>query len=148
MTPSRLTHRLTPSFLFFFACPSCTPVPPNTPAPLNWHPHLDQPIQQLEDLLASTDQQQPMNYTSANLAFLLDAKLYLLFDRYLSTADPSRRPALLADQRRWLTRRAHLAADARAQYQGGTLAPLAAHQAFIAATKSRITELQHRIPSP
>jgi hypothetical protein len=45
-----------------------------------WQPELDQPIEQLEDILAQLEQQQPMNYTISNIGFLYDVKLYIQFE--------------------------------------------------------------------
>ena len=112
---------------------------------LDWHPRLDQPIQQLEEVLAATEQQQPRNYTSANLAFLLDAKLYLLFEGYINSLPQEARPALLEEQRRWLEQRKLATDEAYDEYQGGTLASFAGNRAFIEATKERITALERRL---
>jgi uncharacterized protein YecT (DUF1311 family) len=113
--------------------------------PLDWHPRLDQPIQQLEEVLAATEQQQPMNYTGANLAFVLDAKLYLVFERYLNSLPDEARRAVLDEQRRWLRQRKSATDEAYAEYEGGTLASFAGSQAFIKLTKQRITALEQQL---
>jgi uncharacterized protein YecT (DUF1311 family) len=123
-------------------CISCTRTPDATLATLNWHPTLDQPAQELEENLAAEQQQQPMNYTSLNLGFLLDAKLYILFDQYLSSLPPDKRASAIDRQRRWLAQRASATTKAYAEYVGGTLASFAANESFIEITKARIVELQ------
>jgi uncharacterized protein YecT (DUF1311 family) len=127
------------------ACASCASKPPQNLESLDWHPQLDQPIRQLEEVLAATQQQQPRNYTSANLAFALDAKLYFLFTRYIATAPEGKRSAELDEQRQWLEQRKRATADAYAEYQGGTFASFAGNTAFIEVTKRRIAEIEQRL---
>jgi uncharacterized protein YecT (DUF1311 family) len=110
-----------------------------------WTPSVDQPIRQLEEVLASLEQQQPMNYTSANLAFLYDAKLYLLFQDYLAVLPESERASQIAEQKQWLAKRKELVQDAYAKYEGGTLAPFSASQASINLTKKRIDEIEAKM---
>ena len=126
-------------------CASRTSTPPATGRKLDWHPKLDQPIQQLEDVLVATEQQQPRNYTSANLGFVLDAKLYLLFDRYIDSVPAADRPTMFAEQRQWLEKRKLATAEAYAEYEGGTFASFAGSRVFIDATKARISEIERRL---
>jgi uncharacterized protein YecT (DUF1311 family) len=126
-------------------CTACSPKPVAQQTPLNWHPQLDQPIRQLEELLATIEQQQPMNYTSANLGFALDAKLYLLFERYLRSVSIEARPAMLEEQRNWLDQRKQATNEAYAEYEGGTFASFAGNKAFIDATRARIAVLGQRL---
>lgn len=114
---------------------------------LDWHPELDQPIEQLEEVLAAQQQQQPMNYTSANLGFVLDAKLYLLFERYLASIRAKERPVALDEQRRWLDERRRATHEAYMEYEGGTLASLVGNRAFIEATRERVADLEQRLGS-
>lgn len=114
---------------------------------LDWHPTLDQPIQQLEEVLAATDQQQPKNYTSSNLAFALDAKLYLVFFHYFATVSEASQPEVLREQRRWLAQRQQIADAAHAEFSGGTLASFAGNRAFIIETQDRINEIERRLGS-
>ncbi len=123
-----------------------TPVAaPVTTAPLNWHPTLDQPIQQLQEVFAANDQQQPMNYTSSNIAFVMDAKLYLLFEQYIAALPEGKRAADIEEQRRWLQQRKVATSQVYDEYAGGTLASLVGNQAFIKATESRIATIEQRM---
>jgi uncharacterized protein YecT (DUF1311 family) len=112
---------------------------------LDWHPRLDQPIQQLEEVLAATEQQQPRNYTSANLGFVLDAKLYLLFDRYIRSVPAADRSPIVEEQRQWLEKRRRATDEAYAEYEGGTFASFAGNRAFIEITKARVSEIEQRL---
>jgi uncharacterized protein YecT (DUF1311 family) len=109
---------------------------------LGWQPQLDQPIQQLEETLAATSQQQPMNYAAANLSFVYDAKLYLAFERHLATVPANRRNACMEEQRRWMEARRRRTDEAYSEYKGGTLASLSGSQAFIEMTKRRIKDIE------
>jgi uncharacterized protein YecT (DUF1311 family) len=124
----------------------CSSLPPSaTPRTLDWHPDLDQPIRQLHEVLDATEQQQPRNYTAANLAFVLDAKLYLLFQQYLQGIPGDRRNPATEEQRTWLSIRAAETDRAYSEYQGGTLASFSGSEAFIKVTQDRITELSRRM---
>lgn len=115
-------------------------------AELEWRPDIDQPIGQLQAMLDATEQQQPRNYTSSNLAFALDAKLYILFHRYLETLDADARHDAIGEQGRWLDQRKSVTSAAYSKYQGGTLASYAGNMAFIDATVRRIAEVESSIP--
>ena len=130
---------------FAAGCASRVTPPPAATGKLDWHPELDQPIRQLEEVLAESEQQQPLNYTSSNLAFVLDAKLYLLFDRYVASAPAAERPGIFDEQRQWLEKRKGAADEAHAEYKGGTFASFAGNRAFIDATKARINEIERRL---
>jgi len=127
------------------ACASCASNPPATASKLDWHPQLDQPIRQLEEILAATEQQQPRNYTSSNLGFVLDAKLYLLFDRYVASVPEADRPEIVNEQRHWLEARNRATDVGYAEYEGGTLASFAGNRAFIDMTKARISDIESRL---
>jgi uncharacterized protein YecT (DUF1311 family) len=114
------------------------------PEPLSWRPTLDQPIRQLEEVQAGTEQQQPMNYARANVGFALDAKLYLLFQDVVSQVDAHEQVPLIEEQRRWLKERAHARDQTYTEFEGGTLASFAGSGAFIEAAKARIAELERR----
>jgi len=110
-----------------------------------WQPHIDQPIQQLEETLAALEQQQAMNYTISNVAFLYDAKLYILFHGFVGRLPEAARTSELAEQGRWLTKRKNWIATAYAKYEGGTLASYSAGQASIDATKRRIAQIEKKM---
>lgn len=107
-----------------------------------WNPYIDQPIRQLEELLETLEQQQPMNYTTSNICILYDAKLYILFDHYLETLDPEAREAALEEQILWMEARADSVSRAGDEYAGGSLRPLVAGMEFIEVTKNRIAALE------
>jgi len=88
-----------------------------------------------------------MNYTSANLAFVLDAKLYLLFERYIGSLPADQRALAMDEQRLWLQQRIQAVDKAYAPYEGGTFASYAANEAFIDFTKQRIAVLERRLGS-
>ena|ERR1700722_9035058 len=127
---------------------SCTHTSDATLATLDWHPNLDQPAQELEEDLANAQQQQLLNYRSSNLAFLLDAKLYILFDRYLTSLPLDKRTSAVGQQRTWLDQREQARAKAYAEYEGGPLAPFAGNESFIEFTRTRIAELQTPLGVP
>jgi uncharacterized protein YecT (DUF1311 family) len=110
-----------------------------------WSPDINQPIQQLEETLATLEQQQPRNYTISNVAFLYDAKLYILFNEFVGRRPSVMRAGEVAEQRQWLIRRKELIDAAYAVYEGGTLASFNAGQAAIDATKERIVVIEQKI---
>ena len=110
-----------------------------------WKPNIDQPIRQLEETLEKLHQQQPMNYTISNLAFLYDTKLYILFHEFVARLTEAAIVEEVAAQRQWLARRKTLVDAAYSQYEGGTLASYTAGRASIKATKKRIAEIEKKI---
>jgi uncharacterized protein YecT (DUF1311 family) len=132
----------------FAGCSSSTPKPVTNLRSLDWHPDLDQPIRQLREVLDAAQQQQPRNYSAANLAFVLDAKLYLLFQRYVQGLPPDQRDPAVEDQRLWLKTRVAATDQAYSEYEGGTLASYSGSEAFINATQDRIDELNRRLTVP
>jgi len=133
--------------IFALLLAGCTDTaPPRSIAELDWHPETDQPIRQLQELLETTEQQQPRNYTSANLAFALDAKLYILYCQYLETLDLTERSAAIDEQGSWLHQRRTATSSAYSEYEGGTLASNVGNMAFIDATRQRILEIESRMP--
>ena len=110
-----------------------------------WKPNIDQPISQLEEILGKLEQQQSINYTISNVAFLYDAKLYILFHDFISALPESARAPQTAEQREWLKQRKMQVHEAYSQYDGGTLASYTAGQASITATKKRIAEIDSRM---
>ena len=83
-----------------------------------------------------------MNYTSANLGFLLDAKLYLLFERSVATMRAAERARAMDEQRLWLAERKRATHVAYAEYDGGTLASLVGNRKYIELTRERIAVLE------
>lgn len=111
----------------------------------HWTPNVDQPIGQLEETLAKLEQQQPMNYTISNVAFLYDAKLYILFHDFLEYLPESERASQIAEQRRWLEQRKTQVNEAYMEYEGGTFAPYSAGETSVSATMKRIAEIEGRL---
>lgn len=112
---------------------------------LEWRVEIDQPTQQLEETLAKLEQQQPRNYTISNIAFLYDAKLYILFHEFTGKLSESARADEVKKQRQWLAHRKALVDKADAEYEGGTYASYNCGKASIAATKQRIAEIEQQL---
>ena len=110
-----------------------------------WSPELDQPIQQLEEVLSQTKQQQPANYTIANISFLYDAKLFFLFQKYIQALSSEKRQAAIQEQQDWLNQRKSLIAKETKEYEGGSIAPYIAGEVKIKATKARILDLEQKL---
>ena len=110
-----------------------------------WQPEINQPIRQLEEQLAKLEQQQPMNYTISNIAFLYDAKLYIQFRKLLDTVSDVQQKELIKEQEKWLLKRKEETAKAYEKYKGGTLAPYNSAQMFIDITKKRIQEIEKQL---
>lgn len=108
---------------------------------LDWEIKLDQPIRQLEEFMGETTQQQHYNFTSANMAFVYDAKLYILFHDLLRSAGPAERAELLDSQRLFLREREIRVDAVYDTYNGGTGGSLAGNLEFIDLTRQRIEEL-------
>ena len=121
---------------------SCVKTRPNKFAQQDWQPNLDQSISQLEEILATLEQQQPKNYTIANLSSLYDAKLYLLFQNHLASLSDKVRAGEVERQRQWLEQRKKVVDAAYEEYEGGTLASFNAGQASIKMTKERIKKIE------
>ena len=103
---------------------------------------LAQPIRQLEELLAETQQQQPMNYTSANVAFLKDS---LVRERALEAMERlprSERMAFVEAQLAWRAERLTAVRAAAAVYEGGSLASYAGNAESIRWSEERLEALE------
>ena len=124
------------------SCKRTQPVDPS--ASLEWEPNVDQPIRQLEKVLSELEQQQPRNETISSIAFLYDAKLYVLFHDFVAALPEEERVKEIEEQRRWLQERKRRIDAACAEYEGGTLASFTAGQASIDATKARIRAIEER----
>jgi len=130
--------------LLLAGCTSPQPVQTTPPFP-EWEINLDQPIGQLEKTLSTLEQQQSMNYTISNLAFLYDAKLRILFDDFLVSLPESARTSQIDEQRTWLNQRKVQILQAYSKYGGGTMASYNAAQVSIDITKERIITIQERM---
>jgi hypothetical protein len=113
-----------------------------------WRPNVEQPIRQLEGVLASLEQQQPRNYTITNIAFLYDALLYIELNERERLLSDTARGEFRSQQDRWRERRDELVRGAAKEYEGGSLAPHVAAEMSIKLTKERLAELQRVQPSP
>jgi hypothetical protein len=105
-------------------------------------PNIEQPIRQLEGVLASLEQQQPRNYTITNISFLYDALLYIELNERERLLSGSALEEERERQRRWAARRAEVVQAAAKEYEGGSLAPFVAAEAAIKLTKERLAELR------
>ncbi|KAA0876188.1 hypothetical protein [Nitrincola tapanii] len=112
---------------------------------LQWTPTYDQPIRQLEALLASQTDLQERNQTISNLAYLHDAQLYMAFHEWLDYLHESARPREVEQQNRWLDQRQDAITAAFKRYEGDPQAPYQAAEAFIRMTKERQVELVQRL---
>lgn len=112
------------------------------PKEMFWNPDFDQPIQQLEQILSELKQQQPMNYTIANISFLYDAKLLILFHKYLEKLPVSKRPAEVKIQNEWIDERWRAIQKESAEYEGGTMGSFATGELKIELTKRRIRAIE------
>jgi uncharacterized protein YecT (DUF1311 family) len=111
--------------------------------PEAWEPFLEQPYQQLEEMLEHEMPQQTMNYTSANMGFILDADLYILYLKIFHSLSPDQAEVFKLEQERWLKERNEFCTSS-VESHGGTLAPLEYGLAFIQRTNERIEQLKHR----
>lgn len=110
-----------------------------------WVPRVQQPIDQLESLIETLEQQQPMNFTASNISFLYDAMLYIVFNRVISRLSGPGREDLVDEQLRWLAERETQVNAVYDQFGQGTLAPLVASEVFQNLTRTRIGELEARL---
>ena len=113
--------------------------------PLEWQPSLEGSIVQSEAALQSAMKQQEMNLAASNLAAVLDAKMYFVFERYVASLAATSRAAAIEEQRQFRERRRKDADAAAKEYAGGSMAPLVGSQEFVEATKRRIAELEKRM---
>ena len=124
---------------------SCAQEPGASISSLDWHPRLDQPIHQLGDMLTDPAQLQDTGDTSANLGLVLDAKLYLVFERYLAALPAERRAAAIGEQREWLLERRQARNQAFADYSQGAYAAFAGNRTFNEMTERRVAELERQM---
>ncbi|GAA0700482.1 hypothetical protein GCM10009104_31850 [Marinobacterium maritimum] len=111
-------------------------------ADLNWEPKLDQPIAQLEAQMALEETQLAKNHTLSSIAYLWDARLYLLFQDTLDYLPEQAQRHEVELQNRWLDQRAEAMTRAFLNDKDGEVARFAAGQAFIEETQKRIKELE------
>ena len=111
---------------------------------LDWFPSLEQPLTQLEEVYASEASVTERNRTLSSLAYLYDARLFVLFQDMLDFLHPDARAHELAEQNAWLDQRERLATQAFLSVEDADAARLAAGQAFIDATQARIDEIEAR----
>ncbi|MBV0933634.1 lysozyme inhibitor LprI family protein [Marinobacterium weihaiense] len=111
-------------------------------ADLNWEPKLDQPIAQLEAQMQLEESQMAKNHTLSSIAYLWDARLYLLFQDTLDYLPEQAQRHEVELQNRWLDQRAEAMTRAFLNDKDGEVARFAAGQAFIDETRKRIEELE------
>jgi uncharacterized protein YecT (DUF1311 family) len=126
-----LTHQLT----------QVLPKPLSEVLPEDWRPFLEQPYQQLEEVLEDASEQQQMNYTSANMGFIKDAELFILYLQRYHSLPSEEASAFRSEQQAWLRERL-VFCDEVLQSNGGSLASLEYSMAFIQRTIARIDELR------
>jgi len=107
---------------------------------LDWNPDagLDQVVDQLEEILENLMQQQPMNYTSANIASVRDAQLFILFVKYFEGLPPEQRISAIKEQEAWLEQRFKSARLSASEYEGGTMYGLIYSGEYASVTSERI----------
>ncbi len=111
---------------------------------LDWFPSLKQPLDQLEGVYANEESAAVRNETLSSIAYLYDARLFVLFQDMLDFLHPDARIRELQEQNAWLDRREMLATQAFLQFDDEVEARHAAGQAFIDATRKRIAEIEAR----
>lgn len=111
---------------------------------LNWFPSLDKPLNQLQQDYAGLEDPARRNTTLSNIAYLYDAKLFVLFQDMLDYLNPKAQTRELKEQNDWLNKRKSLATAAFLKYEDPQQARLAAAQAFVDATKARIKVIDKR----
>lgn len=112
--------------------------------PENWQPYISQAFKYLEAELDNAMAQQHMNRISADMGFILDAELFVLYVRLFERTAPDSQEALKKEQSKWLLKRSEHA-EKSVESHGGSLAPLEYNLAYIDKTKERIAELQSRL---
>lgn len=113
--------------------------------PEAWEVLLDQPYEQLDEILKAATQQQTMNYTSANMGFVKDAELYVLYVTIFHSLPSDRAETFKREQEHWLRQR-KVYCESSVESHRGTLASLEYSMAFIQRTTERIAELTSREP--
>jgi uncharacterized protein YecT (DUF1311 family) len=109
--------------------------------PEDWKPYLEQPYNLFEEYLNKAEAQQEMNRISADMGFILDANLYILYLRIFYSLPTDQADNFKKEQENWLKKR-HKQCEDSVESHGGTLAPLEYGLAFIKFTQIRITELE------
>ena len=120
-----------------------SPKPTPDISSLNWNLDVDQPIRQLEETLETLEQQQPRNYTIANISFLYEVKLYLVFDAYLDSLPVDKRSQAIQEQEEWMDLHRRKVDEAYAEFDGGTYAGMNAGEVSIDILKERIGVIQN-----
>lgn len=111
---------------------------------LDWFPSLEQPLAQLEGLYAEEQSLAERNRTLSSVAYLYDARLFVLFQDMLDYLPDQARTHELEEQNAWLDQRERLATQAFLSVEDADAARLAAGQAFVQATRERIEEIEAR----
>ena len=110
--------------------------------PNDWEPFLSQSRRQLEEVLEELEQQQPMNYTVANIGFIVDAELFFRYIKIVGRMSASDAKIIKEEQKKWLSKRKkHCESEAKV-YEGGTIAPFIYGQEFIKFTLCRMESLK------
>ena len=111
-----------------------------------WNPQLDWIIAEAERDQLGLMQQQHMNAAASKVYWLLDAKLYILFHRYLEHLPATERLRAREEQQRWLIIRKQQAVAAADELfdREGTGWPLEHAQTAIKITKNRIQKIEAR----
>jgi len=112
--------------------------------PGNWNPSLDAAIERLEAVLKDATGQQPMNYLSAEIAELKDAKLFVIYVRLMDHLDNKGRRELSNEQAEWLKAREKHSEES-VDSVGGSAAPLEYNTAEAEFTDKRIKILTKRL---
>ncbi|KEA62631.1 hypothetical protein ADIMK_3103 [Marinobacterium lacunae] len=109
---------------------------------LDWFPSLDEPLEQLQATYASDTSPAVRSQTLSSIAYIYDAQLFVLFQDMLDFLPSDARITELKEQNAWLDQRQKLITQAFLREQDKSAARMAASQAFIKATRSRIDEIE------
>jgi hypothetical protein len=108
----------------------------------DWEPYLEPTINHLiEDMDAGRIGQQGLNWRSAQISELLDAKLYALTLKAISKASLAERRTLVREHFEWDEYRRKASHEASLEMEGGTGAPLLYHATYNDITEVRIATL-------
>ena len=111
---------------------------------LDWFPNLTNPIDQLQKTLDSKPDAATRDLTASNLAYLYDARLFVLFQDMLDYLPNAARENEIEQQRKWLDQRKQALMQAFASESDAKAGRYKATEAFIASTQARIKEIEQR----
>lgn len=126
-------------------CKHIKPSSSATNSSIEWRLNIDQPLRQAEECLDEAKelgQQQGMNYAISNLSFLLEIKLYLLFERYAASLSPVARIKAIKGQTEWMVAHRKAVSVAYEEYAGGSFSSYSAGLVAVESYRERIAEIE------